>query len=230
MSRFKLRTTASECSNEQRLAIQKYVTKHVGPVSRVLHEIRSTLVHIDVHVVAPAIDRPYWFLFTTGMSALPMRVPDHPCIQKHAELTLALPDWWVFDQARWKTESRWFWPIAELRSLAKLPHRRRTWLGEGHTVASSDPPRPYDPSTKLSAMLIRESWLGDHHGTIDAAVPTTMLSLYPLHADELAFKHAHGCEAFLDLFEAAEVSPVLDPERPSCVSQPRDWTRAALRC
>ena len=74
--------------------------------SRRLAQIRSEIVHVDVHVVPPHEERPYWFLFTTGMSALPMRVPDSMGLVPHAELSLMLPAWWQVDLEHWKREPR----------------------------------------------------------------------------------------------------------------------------
>jgi hypothetical protein len=196
------------------------VARHLAPATRVIHEIRSEIVHVDIHVVAPAAERPFWFLFTTGMSALPMNVPYHMGLVPHAELSLRLPDRWQVDTERWKREPKWYWPIRELLSIARYPHRNRTWLGEGHTIASSDPPRPFDSTTSLAAMLILPSSLDDGDGecgAIDAEVATELLELWPLHADELEYKRLHGVGALLDRLDEACVTAILDPDRPSCV-------------
>mgnify|MGYP000664765674 CR=1 FL=1 len=36
--------------------------------TRVFHELMSDIVHIDVHIVPPDENRPFYLLFTTGMS------------------------------------------------------------------------------------------------------------------------------------------------------------------
>ena len=41
----------------------------------VFHEIISDLVHIDVNIMRPNETAPYYFVYTTGMSDLPMHVP-----------------------------------------------------------------------------------------------------------------------------------------------------------
>lgn len=102
--RRKLQSFARECTPPQRAAIEEYVAKHVGPVVGVLHEIRSEIVHVDVHVVPPCLERPSWFLFTAGMSALPMRVPDNMGLVSRAELSVMLPAWWQIDLGHWKRD------------------------------------------------------------------------------------------------------------------------------
>ena len=41
------------------------------------------------------------------------------------------------------------------------------------------------------------------------------LGVYPLYQDEMDLKLAHGAEALTDRLEAAEVTELLDPTRPS---------------
>jgi hypothetical protein len=180
-----------------------------------LHESYSEIVHIDIHVVPPCAAHPYWFLFTTGMSAVSMNIPTDMGLVSSAELCLSLPPAWPLDSEHLRRESRWSWPVRELQSLARFPHRHDTWLGEGHTIADGDPPGPYDPSTKLAATMLAPSWVTDE-GTIDET--TELLALWPLHAEELTFKLEHGALALFELLESAGVTEVLDPHRPSVVS------------
>ncbi len=208
----------SECSRTQCDAIEQYVAERIGPVSFVIHEDRSTLVHVDVHVVAPEPERPFWFLFTTGMSARPMSVPSGYGVVPHAELSLMLPEWWQVDLARWRSEPRWYWPVRELISAARYPHRQRTWLGDGHTLTNADPPKPFDASTKLAATLLLDGMLDDELCAIHADVRTRLLLLLPIHSDELAFKRAHGFEALRDRLRAADVDVIVDPDRESCIA------------
>jgi hypothetical protein len=211
---------ARECPASRRDAIEDYVARHLAPATLVLHEHVSELVHIDVHIVRPAPERPFWFLFTTGMSALPMHVPPGYGLIEHAELALALPTSWPSEIERWKRETRWYWPIRELIATARSPHRRRTWVGSGHTFANSDPPAPLDRSTRLAATLLMPCALdGAERPTIHTDVDVAFLQIWPLHADELQYKLKHGLEALLDLFDVHDVGDVIDPDRPSCVGR-----------
>ena len=55
--------------------ITKHVQMHFGTNSFVLHENKSSPVHVDLHVVPPTNSRPYFTLLTSGMSGLDMHVP-----------------------------------------------------------------------------------------------------------------------------------------------------------
>ncbi|HEY4176430.1 MAG TPA: suppressor of fused domain protein [Kofleriaceae bacterium] len=210
---------AAECSEVRRSAIENYVAHHLGPAEQVLHEITSELVHIDIHIVRPTEKQPYWFLFTTGMSAAPMRVPDGHGLHPHAELSIMLPPWWVVDPLKWKTDPHWYWPIRELSTIARYPHRHRTWLGLGHTLAGSATPSRIDPSTKFASMVVLPTMLdGSEDKMIDADVPIDLFALWPLYADELDYKLAHGLHALLARLDEHRVTSVLDPNRTSCIA------------
>ncbi len=97
-------------------AIEEHFGAHVAPADRVFHELASDLVHIDVHQVPPGGNRPFWTLFTTGMSALPMTMPKDARSSPFAELVVLLPPHWkMMDQESFKNEE-WYWPIRLLKS------------------------------------------------------------------------------------------------------------------
>ncbi|WP_262922976.1 suppressor of fused domain protein [Hymenobacter cellulosilyticus] len=58
------------------------------------HEIISDKVHLDVHVVDPSKDFPFYTLVTSGMSDLPMAVPEGEEEARYAELCVLLPSTW----------------------------------------------------------------------------------------------------------------------------------------
>jgi hypothetical protein len=118
-------------------AVGDHVEQHVGPIARVLHEIISPVVHVDVFHVAPGESRPWHTLVTCGMSAKPMLAPEPD--RAFGELTLALPPTWPMDDAAWSDE-RHYWPVRLLKFLARLPHEYDTWLGDGPTIPNDDHP------------------------------------------------------------------------------------------
>jgi hypothetical protein len=67
-------------------------------------------------------------------------------------VALLPPDWRISEEA-FQDES-WYWPVRQLKMLARLPHKYRTWLWLGHTVPNDDPPEPFAPSTELCCSLL----------------------------------------------------------------------------
>jgi hypothetical protein len=55
--------------------ITKHVQRHFGTDAFVLHEHKSSTVHVDLHVVPPNHSRPYFTLLTSGLRDLDMHVP-----------------------------------------------------------------------------------------------------------------------------------------------------------
>jgi hypothetical protein len=75
-------------------AIDQHIASHLGPVEWVFHEIVSDLIHLDVHVVAPRDDRPFYTLVASGMSEAPMTTPPQAEPFRFAELMICLPGNW----------------------------------------------------------------------------------------------------------------------------------------
>ena len=78
--------------------ISDHIEGHLGPIDKVFHEIVSDTVHIDVHVVLPNDGFDGIRLVTSGMSDLPMTVPDGSTSPQYAELMISLPADWKLDQ------------------------------------------------------------------------------------------------------------------------------------
>jgi hypothetical protein len=219
---------AKECDRRWAEAIEKHVARVVGPPRFVVHEIVSDFVHVDVHVVPPSKEKPFWFLFTTGMSALPMAVPHGAPCSPFAELSILLPPEWRCDLASWQASTRWGWPVRELISLARYPHWRNTWLSYGHTIAGGEPSPAFDRSTELAAMLVLEATsLPSELSSIsigDAEVD--LWTLWPLYREELQHKLSHDLDALLMALDDADIGDIIDPVRPRAIcAREAPWGR-----
>jgi hypothetical protein len=197
-------------------AITEHVQAHVGEVASVFHEIISDLVHIDVFYVEPTDAKPYHTLITSGMSDLPMTVPDGAEEFQHAELLLGLPPSWPLTREAFQDE-RNYWPVRWLKMLARLPHEYDTWLGYGHTIPNGDPPKPFAPSTKLCCQLLLLPVLTPAEFlTLETAERIIhFYAVVPLYLEEMNFKLRHGTEALEELLRKQEVTELLDVRRPN---------------
>jgi hypothetical protein len=195
--------------------ISDHIERHLGTAATVFHEIASDTVHIDVHFVEPSTGRPFNRLVTSGMSDLPMTVPEGSGAPRFAELMLTLPAAWQLDQESFKSE-QWYWPIRLLKMLARLPHKHATWLGYGHTIPNGDPPEAYAPDTKLCGAIILPpaSVPGDFRSLqIDESKTITFYSVVPLYQEEMELKLRAGSEKLLDRLDARGINDLIEPRR-----------------
>ena len=198
-------------------AVSEHIEQHLGPVESVFHELVSDMVHVDVHWVKPSKRRPWHTLITSGMSDLPMTVPD-PCREyEHAELCINLPRQWKISDKAFRNE-QYYWPVRLLKMLARLPHEFETWLGTGHTVPNGDPAEPYADNTKLCCALILPPVSSPekfHCLETEDGRMTWFYSVVPLYEDEMNFKLNKGLDALLSRFDSHDVSDMIDINRPS---------------
>jgi hypothetical protein len=198
-------------------AISDHIEEFVGPVQNVFHEIVSDLVHVDVHQVEPTRKRNYYTLVTSGMSDRPMNAPEGQEDKKYAEVLICLPPDWKLSEKAFERE-RWYWPIRWLKTLARLPHEYDTWLWEHHTVPNGDPPEPFADNTDLCcAYLLRPALFPKEFFKLRLSKRKTVhfFCLVPLYEDEMTFKLKVGSDELLDRLDAADVTELLDIERPS---------------
>ena len=196
-------------------AITAHIETHFGPIDRVLHELVSDLVHIDIHHIAPRPGRLYHTLVTSGMSDRPMTVPPGAEKFRYAEVLLYLPHTWKLSEAAFHDEAN-YWPVRLLKTLARFPHEYQTWLGLGHTLPNSNPMEPYAANTKLCcALLVPSDMAGDEFSELTVSPEKTILfyNVWPLYAEEMNFKLKNGLEAMGERFEKNKITEIIDPQR-----------------
>jgi hypothetical protein len=197
--------------------ISEHIGRHIGEVETVFHEIASDTVHIDVHFVKPSAEQPFIRLVTSGMSDLPMAVPESSEAPRFAELMLTLPADWRLDQESFQSE-QWYWPVRLLKVLARLPHKHATWLGFGHTVPNGDPAEAYAPTTKLcGAIILPPVSVPEDFATlhIDETKTITFYSVVPLYKEEMQLKLRSGSDKLLQLFDSKGINDLVEPGRPN---------------
>ena len=110
-------------------ALEMHIDTYFGSYDRVFHELVSPDIHVDICIIPPSEERPYYTLVTQGMGAHCMNVPQELADYKleRAELMIALPpDWLVGNE-----EEKWYWPIRSLKAAARMVIEQNTWLGWG---------------------------------------------------------------------------------------------------
>lgn len=207
-------------------AISTHIERYLGTPSGMYHELISDKVHLDVHVVPPSADFPFYTLVTSGMSDRPMAVPPEASPDEappYAELCILLPSTWnipqdAADLATAFEDENVYWPIRWLKMLARLPHEYGTWLGFGHTVPNGEDAEPFADDTELGCMLLLTALsLPEEFQTLVVSPEKTVqfYTLYPIYREEMELKMAQGVDALIDRFEVYDTGDVLDLSRPN---------------
>ncbi|GIF62327.1 hypothetical protein Ais01nite_03620 [Asanoa ishikariensis] len=199
-------------------AIGRHIEQYFGPVEFVYHEVASHLVRMHVMVVEPTEQRPHRTLITSGMSDLPMTVPEGQDISPYAELMISLPADYPLTRSAGMDDDPAGWPLHVLKQVAMLPHEYSTWIGEFHTVPNGDPCQPYEAETPFAGVVVAPMRRVPPEArtiVVRDGVEIALLALIPLHPDEMAVKLERGTDALIELLDRGRVSELLKPDRPS---------------
>jgi hypothetical protein len=200
-------------------AITQHIERHLGPIEAVFHELVSDAVHIDVHHVLPTAKRPYHALVTSGMSDLAMNVPAGADVPRFLELMVTLPRAWRVSQEAFADEA-WYWPVRQLKTLARFPHKYDTWLGSGHTVTNGEPAQPLATTTKLCGAILLPALgvpAGFNQLRISDEKVVHFLAVVPLYEEEMALKMRDGTSVLIERLGKQRVTDVVDPQRKNAV-------------
>lgn len=191
-----------------------------GRESRVIHEIVSEYVHVDVHVLWPTQEQNFFVLYTIGMSDRPMVIPRQvPAAQRPdlelAEVFLMLPGDWPLKAGEAPTQAV-YWPVVLMKTLARFPHQYQSWLGHGHTLPNTAGYDPYAPGVPFGAAVLVGGGDGAL-GHLDAqdGRRVNLLCVIPAYKEEVEYKLTYGMTALSKLYDDHDVYPVLNVHRPN---------------
>ena len=210
-------------------AVVEHWEQYLGPCVMVYDEIVSEFVHIDVYEFGPDPSTGVTTFVTSGMAEKPMNVPGtmrNPENFRYAELILQVSPSWM--QTIGGAPFFRTWPIRELKTFARMPHKYESWAWAGHTMATN-PPTPFSPETQLCASVLWPSYLMDPSAarmTMPDGRQIEFLTLGFLYAEELAYKKKHQQDGFEEYIDTCDVNfeefLILTPNRPNvCAPQPK---------
>jgi hypothetical protein len=199
---------------------EEHVTKHFGEFKEVFHEMVSPDVHLDVIIIEPTEDEPYYKLITEGAGAYRQNAPKEYVDSKghYAEYMIFLPADWNIKS----NEMSYYWPIGELKKIARLPIDCNTWLGAGHTIHSNADMEQIDESTKLNSFMLLCGLDKDAKQCELRLKSGKLINFYllmPLYQEELDYKLNNGYEAFMNLVPDEDLPPIVNPNRANYVKK-----------
>ena len=113
-------------SAEETEEIQNFIEDQFGEIDCIAHEKDSALgLHVDLAIIKPTEERPYYTVCTIGIGAYRMTMNDEDRVENHTpeykEFVIHLPaDWVVIPEEGYDKEENW-WPIRLLKTVAVEP-------------------------------------------------------------------------------------------------------------
>ncbi len=191
-----------------------------GRENFILDESVPGIVSVGVHILEPIREAPYYVVYTTGMSDLPMTVPaghEEREDLRHAELYMFLPEKWNPDDIEESSDPSGsdVWPVGMLRSIACYPHTNGTFLGNGSVIPNGEDYDPLCPATTMGGVVLSELE-GDIGGfTAEDGTRINFYMVIPAYAEELKYKLENGMDALNRRFDKGKLPMVTDLGRPN---------------
>ncbi|WP_252243385.1 MULTISPECIES: suppressor of fused domain protein [unclassified Clostridium] len=189
------------------------IKKHFDKVfperqSSTFHELISDTIHIDITIMEATEEQPFKILFTTGMSSMPMTLPDEiPEDQRElyyrSELMMFLPADWELTEQSIKNENN-YWPIRLMKQMARFPHEYNTWLAYGHTVPNYETYDSYSENTGLNGVIF--NMFKEEISVINTNDGNRINIYYvlPLYKQEIEYKLQNGMDALMDKLDSTD--------------------------
>ena len=191
-----------------------FVKENFGSYRDVFHEIVSPDIHLDIIIVPPTDDDPFYKLITMGMGAYSMNVPEELKGNEleHAELVLYLPRQWNIKSQ----DEKDYWPIRYLKILGRLPIDLNTWLGYGHTIHGNEDQSPFEENTQLNSFVLTNACNLLYENLdlrLSSGKKINFYQIFPLYQEELEYKLEHSLDDLMELFDDDDILPVLNIKR-----------------
>lgn len=185
-------------SEKESLELEEFVSKTFGGFEYAMHELISPDIHLDILVVEPTEEDPFYKLVTYGAGAYKMPVPRayRKYASRYAEYVINIPKDWDIKSS----EIEDYWPIRVLKEAGRIPVTCRTWLGFGHTTQSDEEGSAYSPDTKLNSVVLDYAMDKDHCRArlqMSSGRNVDFYQVIPLYPEELKFKMDNGADALL---------------------------------
>lgn len=181
--------------------IDAYISEVFGNFDNVFHEIVSPDIHLDVCIIPPTDEDPYYKLVTMGAGAYEMNIPD-----KWKKYNLERAEYVIYVPKDWNLQSKDmkdYWPIKTLKNVARLPIWCDTWLSFGHTTQADEEGTPYASNTRFNSVVLDfcKNSQGEVKLKTSSGKTINFYQVIPLYPEELRFKMDNNAETLLAVFD-----------------------------
>ena len=208
------RTTAY--SEEEAACTDHHMERYFGSADFVHREPAGPWVQVDVNLIPPSDEHPWFTLVTQGMGARAFR--DEEGEEQRCELLMTLPPDWADSTEDWQRPDR-FWPLHLLRLLARFPFVTGEPIDWGHSFDLREELDEESGTDFCAAMLLSPGLFEEEAAacTLPDGARVSYWQVIPLYREEIQYKRAHGTEELLELFTDDMLSTA-DPQRLNAVA------------
>lgn len=190
---------------------EAYIESCFGSYDKVLHEVVSPDIHLDIILVPPTEEYNFYKLITMGVGAYPMHVPSElrEYELEHMELIAFLPPNWEIYSHREQD----YWPIRYLKIMGRLPIEQQTWLGFGHTVGGGE---SFAENTDLNSIVLLSACDLQYEPMelrMSSGKKINFYQMYPLYDEELKYKMNYGLDALCERIDDEDIFPLVNIQR-----------------
>ena len=141
-------------SKEERKAVENFIATRFGQPSRIIYDRYLADLDIDLAIINPSKDKPYYTVCTIGAGAYVMGVPYKLHQECHAEqrteyVTYLPPEWNA--ESISLEEERNSWPMDIMRICAQEAQLDKTFTMAGRMIRYS---QPFAPSTEAQTVFL----------------------------------------------------------------------------
>lgn len=193
---------------------------------RTIYKDRTLLpVAVDVAVLHPTADEPFYLLYTIGMSSLSMAdyLGGKEGDTALAELYMMLSEDWCLpaSAALFSTEKK-PWPVRLLTDLSQFSHLNKMWLSYGFMLPAEESRETFSDAGEFSGAVIIQ--FDGELGEIKTA-DGNIIQLYmpmPLYAEEKELYGTVGPDELTErILRCNGGSFLVNPERPNAAAAPQ---------
>lgn len=203
-------------SEEEAACTDHHMERYFGSADFVHREPAGPWGQVDVNLIPPSDEHPWFTLVTQGMGARAFR--DEEGEEQRCELLMTLPPDWADSTEDWQRPDR-FWPLHLLRLLARFPFATGEPIDWGHSFDLREELDEESGTDFCAAMLLSPGLFEEEAAacTLPDGARVSYWQVIPLYREEIQYKRAHGTEELLELFTDDMLSTA-DPRRLNAVA------------
>lgn len=198
-------------NNCEKKTIEKFIKKNFGKIKTIIKEAIE-ITGIDIALVSPTKDMPYYKLVTIGMGDYSMNLPheNQDRISDRTELCFYLHESWKVDEIA-KT-MKYGWPVEVLKKLASYPKNTNTWIAHGHSFNNNSRLCDFVNYTGILILSAISSSSFIPKCKISDKKEVGFLLCYPIYKEELDFKNNNSALDLINIIDDSDF-PVVKNER-----------------